>query len=94
MIARASKLFLPTLREPPADAEAPRTSCSCAAASSARSGRRLWAAAARLARHMRIEQIIREEINAIGGQEMRAPTLTPASSGRRPAASTSRSSST
>jgi prolyl-tRNA synthetase len=27
---------------------------------------------------MRIEQIIREEINAIGGQEMRAPTLTPA----------------
>jgi prolyl-tRNA synthetase len=28
--------------------------------------------------HMRIEQIIREEINAIGGQEMRAPTLTPA----------------
>ena len=28
--------------------------------------------------HMRIEQIIREEIDAIGGQEMRCPTLTPA----------------
>jgi prolyl-tRNA synthetase len=28
--------------------------------------------------HERIEQIIREEIDAIGGQEMRCPTLTPA----------------
>src|SRR5437660_6872037 len=28
--------------------------------------------------HMRIEQIIREEMDAVGGQEMRAPTLTPA----------------
>ena len=79
MIARASQLFLPTLRDAPADAEArSATSCSCAAASSARSARGLWTFLPLGWRvHRKVEQIIREEMDAIGGQELLTPVLTP-----------------
>jgi prolyl-tRNA synthetase len=79
MIARASQLFLPTLREPPADAEAASHRLLVRGGFIRQIGAGLWAFLPLGWRvHMRIEQIIREEINAIGGQEMRAPTLTPA----------------
>jgi prolyl-tRNA synthetase len=79
MIARASQLFLPTLRDPPADAEAASHRLLVRGGFIRQIGAGLWAMLPLGWRvHMRIEQIIREEIDAIGGQEMRAPTLTPA----------------
>ncbi len=79
MIARASKLFLPTLREPPADAEAASHQLLVRGGFIRQIGAGLWAMLPLGWRvHMRIEQIIREEIDAIGGQEMLSPTLTPA----------------
>ena len=79
MIARASQLFLPTLREPPADAEAASHQLLVRGGFIRQIGAGLWAMLPLGWRvHMRIEQIIREEIDAIGGQEMLSPTLTPA----------------
>jgi prolyl-tRNA synthetase len=79
MIHRASQLFLPTLREAPADAEAASHQLLVRGGFIRQIGAGLWSFLPLGWRvHMRIEQIIREEINAIGGQEMRAPTLTPA----------------
>jgi prolyl-tRNA synthetase len=79
MIARASQLFLPTLREPPADAEAASHRLLVRGGFIRQIGAGLWAFLPLGWRvHMRIEQIIREEIDAIGGQEMLSPTLTPA----------------
>src|SRR5262249_1554121 len=79
MIARASTLFLPTLREPPADADAASHRLLVRGGFIRQIGAGLWALLPLGWRvHLRIEQIIREEMNAIGGQEMRAPTLTPA----------------
>ena len=79
MIARASQLFLPTLREPPADAEAASHKLLVRGGFIRQVGAGLWSFLPLGWRvHMRIEQIIREEIDGIGGQEMLAPTLTPA----------------
>ncbi len=79
MIARASQLFLPTLRDAPADAEAASHRLLVRGGFIRQIGAGLWAMLPLGWRvHMRIEQIIREEINAIGGQEMLSPTLTPA----------------
>jgi len=79
VIARASQLFLPTLRQAPADADAASHKLLVRGGFIRQVGTGLWTFLPLGWRvHMRIEQIIREEINAIGGQEMRAPTLTPA----------------
>ncbi len=79
MIHRASQLFLPTLRDAPADAEAASHRLLVRGGFIRQIGAGLWAMLPLGWRvHMRIEQIIREEINAIGGQEMLSPTLTPA----------------
>jgi prolyl-tRNA synthetase len=79
MIARASQLFLPTLREAPADAEAASHRLLVRGGFIRQMGAGLWSFMPLGWRvHTRIEQIIREEINEIGGQEMRCPTLTPA----------------
>ena len=79
MIARASQLFLPTLRDAPADAEAASHRLLVRGGFIRQIGAGLWAMLPLGWRvHMRIEQIIREEMNAIDAQEMRAPTLTPA----------------
>jgi len=79
MIARASQLFLPTLRKPPADADAASHQLLVRGGFIRQMGAGLWSFLPLGWRvHMRLEQIIREEINAIGGQEMRCPTLTPA----------------
>jgi prolyl-tRNA synthetase len=79
MIARASQLFLPTLRDAPADAEAASHQLLVRGGFIRQIGAGLWSFLPLGWRvHMRVEQIIREEINSIGGQEMLAPTLTPA----------------
>lgn len=79
MIHRASQLFLPTLRDAPADADAASHKLLVRGGFIRQIGAGLWSFLPLGWRvHMRIEQIIREEMNAIGGQEMLAPTLTPA----------------
>jgi prolyl-tRNA synthetase len=79
MIARASQLFLPTLRDAPADAEAASHQLLMRGGFIRQMGAGLWSFLPLGWRvHQRIEQIIREEMNAVGGQEMRCPTLTPA----------------
>ncbi|HET7353319.1 MAG TPA: YbaK/EbsC family protein, partial [Gaiellaceae bacterium] len=79
MIARASKLFLPTLRDAPADADAASHQLLMRGGFIRQMGAGLWSFLPLGWRvHEKIEQIIREEIDAIGGQEMRCPTLTPA----------------
>jgi prolyl-tRNA synthetase len=79
MIARASELFLPTLREPPADAEAASHQLLVRGGFIRQVGAGLFTFLPLGWRvHQKVVQIIREEINAIGGQEMLEPTLTPA----------------
>ncbi|HZP73440.1 MAG TPA: proline--tRNA ligase [Gaiellaceae bacterium] len=78
MIARASQLFLPTLRDPPADAEAVSHKLLVRAACIRQIGAGLWSFLPLGWRVQRkIEQIIREEMDAIGAQEFLAPVLTP-----------------
>jgi prolyl-tRNA synthetase len=79
MIARASKLFLPTLREAPADADAVSHKLLVRGGFIRQVGAGLWTFLPLGWRvHVKVVQIIREEINAIGGQEMLEPVLTPA----------------
>src|SRR5437588_3176416 len=79
MVARASELFLPTLREPPADAEAASHKLLVRGGFIRQVGTGLWTFLPLGWRvHQKVVQIIREEINAIGGQEMLEPVLTPA----------------
>ncbi len=79
MIARASKLFLPTLRDAPADAEAVSHKLLVRGGFIRQVGAGLWTFAPLGWRvHQKVVQIIREEIDAIGGQEMLGPVLTPA----------------
>src|SRR5579885_1899228 len=78
MIARASKLFLPTLRDPPADAEAVSHKLLVRGGFIRQVSAGLWTWLPLGWRvHRKIEQIIREEMDAIGGQEMLMPVLTP-----------------
>jgi prolyl-tRNA synthetase len=79
VIVRASQLFLPTLREPPADAEAASHKLLVRGGFIRQVGAGLWTYLPLGWRvHQKVVQIIREEINAIGGQEMLCPVLTPA----------------
>jgi prolyl-tRNA synthetase len=79
MIARASQLFLPTLREPPADAEAASHRLLVRGGFIRQVGTGLWTFLPLGWRvHQKVVQIVREEMNAIGGQEMLGPVLTPA----------------
>ena len=78
-LLRASQFFLPTLREDPAEAEAPSHRLSLRAGLVRPVGSGLYTLMpAGLRGYRKIEQIIREEMNAIGGQEMLMPLLTPA----------------
>ena len=79
MLQRQSTLFLPTLREDPADAEAVSHKLLLRAGLIRQVGAGLWTylpAGWRV--HEKVVQIVREEMNAIGGQEMSMPVLTPA----------------
>jgi prolyl-tRNA synthetase len=79
VIARASKLFLPTLRDAPADAEAASHKLLVRGAFIRQVGAGLFTFLPLGWRvHQKVVQIIREEIDAIGGQEMLCPVLTPA----------------
>jgi len=77
-VARASKLFLPTLRDAPADAEAVSHKLLVRGGYIRQVGAGLWTFTPLGWRvHRKVEQIIREEMNAIGAQEWFAPVLTP-----------------
>jgi prolyl-tRNA synthetase len=79
MIARASTLFLPTLREDPADAEAVSHRLLVRGGFIRQVSAGVWTYMPIGWRvHRKVEQIIREEMDAIGGQEMLMPVLTPA----------------
>jgi prolyl-tRNA synthetase len=79
MVARASQLFLPTLREAPADAEAASHKLLVRGGFIRQVTAGVWTFMPLGWRvHQKIVQIIREEMNAIGGQEMLMPVLTPA----------------
>ena len=79
MVFRASKLFLPTLRDAPADAEALSHKLLVRGGFIRQVSAGLWTFMPLGWRvHRKIEQIIREELDAIGAQEWLAPVLTPA----------------
>jgi prolyl-tRNA synthetase len=75
----ASKLFLPTLRDAPADAEAVSHKLLVRAGYIRQLSAGLWTFTPLGWRvHRKVEQIVREEMSAIGAQEWFAPVLTPA----------------
>jgi prolyl-tRNA synthetase len=83
-VTRLSTYFLPTEREPPSDAEAISHKLMVRAGLIRQIGSGLWSwlpAGWRV--HQRIVQIVREEMNAIGGLEMLMPVLHPAEPWRR-----------
>jgi prolyl-tRNA synthetase len=83
-VTRLSTYFLPTEREPPADAEAISHKLMVRAGLIRQVGSGLWSwlpAGWRV--HQRVVQIVREEMNAIGGHEMLMPVLHPAEPWRR-----------
>src|SRR5882757_377461 len=83
-MTRLRHYFLPTEKEPPSDAEAISHKLMVRAGLIRQVGSGLWSwlpAGWRV--HQRIVQIVREEMNAIGGQEMLMPVLQPAEPWRR-----------
>jgi prolyl-tRNA synthetase len=77
-VVRASRLYLPTLREAPADAEAISHQLLVRAGYIRQLAAGLWTFTPLGWRvHRKVEQIIREELHAIGAQEWFAPVLTP-----------------
>ena len=78
MVYRQSQLFIPTLREDPADAEAASHKLLVRGGYIRQVSAGIWTFLPLGWRvHRKIEQIVREEMNAIGGQEMLMPLLTP-----------------
>jgi prolyl-tRNA synthetase len=78
MATRASQLFLPTLRDAPAEAEAISHKLLVRGGYIRQVSAGIWTFMPLGWRvHRKIEQIIREEMDAIGGQEMLMPVLTP-----------------
>jgi prolyl-tRNA synthetase len=83
-MSRLSTYFLPTLREDPTDAEAVSHKLMVRAGLIRQLGAGMWTflpAGYRVVK--RVEAIIREELDAIGGQEMLMPVLQPAELWRR-----------
>ncbi|MEA2346215.1 MAG: prolyl-tRNA synthetase [Thermoleophilaceae bacterium] len=83
-MTRLSNYFLPTLKDPPADAEAISHKLLVRAGMARQLGAGLWTflpAGWRV--HRRIEALIREEMDAIGAQEMLLPLINPAEIWRR-----------
>jgi len=78
-VSRLSQTFLPTLKDPPADAEALSHKLMVRAGLIRQVGAGLWSylpAGWRV--HRKVEAILREEMEAIGCQEMLMPVLQPA----------------
>jgi prolyl-tRNA synthetase len=79
VIRRASQLFLPTLREAPADAESISHKLLVRGAYIRQVSAGVWTFLPLGWRvHEKVVQIIREEMDAIGAQELLMPVLTPA----------------
>jgi prolyl-tRNA synthetase len=77
-MTRLSSLFLPTLKEAPADAEATSHKLMVRAGLIRQLGTGMWTYLPAGWRALRnVEAILREEIEAIGGQEMLMPVLQP-----------------
>ena len=78
-MTRLSSYFLPTVKEAPADAEAVSHQLLVRAGLARQVGAGLWTfLPAGWRAHRKVEQIIREELDAIGAQEMLMPVLQPA----------------
>src|SRR5919202_142695 len=78
-MTRLSSYFLPTLKEAPADAEAISHKLLVRAGLVRQLGAGIWTyLPAGWRAHRKAEQIIREELDAIGAQEMLMPVLQPA----------------
>jgi prolyl-tRNA synthetase len=83
-VTRLSRYFLPTLKEPPADAEAISHVLMVRAGLVRQLGAGMWTwLPAGWRAHRRIEQIIREELDAIGALELLMPVLQPEELWRR-----------
>jgi prolyl-tRNA synthetase len=79
MVRRASQLFLPTLRDDPADAEAVSHKLLVRGGFIRQVSAGLWTFLPLGWRaHQRIVEIIRDEMDGIGAQELLMPVLTPA----------------
>jgi prolyl-tRNA synthetase len=78
-MAKASELFIPTLREDPGDAEAASHRLLVRGGFIRQVSAGLWTFLPLGWRvHEKVAQIVREEMNAIGAQEMFMPVVTPA----------------
>src|SRR5580765_7534771 len=78
MVVRASQRFVPTLRDAPADADAVSHKLLVRGGVIRQVSAGLWTFAPLGWRiHRKVEQIVREEMEAIGAQEWLAPVLTP-----------------
>src|SRR5918994_6388577 len=78
-MTRLSRLFLPTLKEAPADAEAISHRLMVRAGLIRQLGAGMWTyLPAGWRAHRKVERIIRAELDRIGGQEMLMPVLQPA----------------
>src|SRR3954471_16693037 len=78
-VTRLTGYLLPTEKQPPADAEALSHRLMVRAGLIRQVGAGLWTwmpAGYRV--HQRVVQIVREEMNAIGGQELLMPVMHPA----------------
>jgi prolyl-tRNA synthetase len=78
-VTRLSRYFLPTTREDPADAEAASHRLILRAGLARQVGAGLWSwLPAGWRAHRKVEQLIREELDAIGAAELLMPVLLPA----------------
>ena len=78
-MTRLSSYFLPTLKDAPADAEAVSHQLLVRAGLARQVGAGLWTLLpAGWRAHRKVEQIVREELDAIGAEEMLMPVLQPA----------------
>ena len=83
-MTRLSRYFLPTKREAPADAEAVSHQLTVRAGLARQLAAGLWTwLPAGWRAHRKVEQIVREELDAIGAAEMLMPVLQPADLWRR-----------
>ena len=83
-MTRLSRYFLPTTREAPADAEAVSHQMLVRAGLARQVGAGMWTwLPAGWRAHRKVEQIVREELDAIGAAEMLMPVLQPAELWRR-----------
>jgi prolyl-tRNA synthetase len=83
-VTRLSRYFLPTTREAPADAEAVSHRLIVRAGLARQVGAGMWTwLPAGWRAHRKAEQIVREELDAIGAMEMLMPVIQPAELWRR-----------